>query len=544
MVAYFSQAIVGFSYDGVENPAEFVLNIASGKALVNDAPFSRSAEELEAIYNSLTPQGPFEVPVRPSPTASATHERMHATTKLTQLKMLIYRTALSIIRDTEALQAEFLKCVIVGILIAVIFFGQAKTSTPLFVDGVPKAEVNNISSLLFFGMMYTSIATAEAVPFICSRYIIFRREVASHTYAVSPYWVSQCITNLPFMAIFHLIFVVVFYFPCGFPLDFDYFMYLYIGLYLNMIISFYAAMILAALTNGNKELSLALFPLIFIVLSSFAGFSVPIQNLPELWYWACYVSYLRWVFQGAMVNQWESFETDDSPNAVNGNGDVLALYSFEGFNKYDTFWILSIYISAAAIVLYILLRPPKNELKWSKEMEDFGSENDDVEASNNNIYSSIEPPKSLAESLRESLLGDSVSVSVYTSAPTADDANITEVQQFTDALNMESSAAHCASYQLDFYDLSYSIFLSGKSQSWFNLNTSSLTNRSIELLEEEVSALHDTKSDHSSLALLNRKQILSSVFGSVKPGELCALMGEAPTLTSTSLHILSHPYFL
>ena len=35
-----------------------------------------------------------------------------------------YRTALSIVRDRQALQAEFLKSVIVGILIALIFFGR------------------------------------------------------------------------------------------------------------------------------------------------------------------------------------------------------------------------------------------------------------------------------------------------------------------------------------------------------------------------------------------------------------------------------------
>ena len=35
-----------------------------------------------------------------------------------------YRTALSIMRDRQALQAEFLKSVIVGILIALIFFGR------------------------------------------------------------------------------------------------------------------------------------------------------------------------------------------------------------------------------------------------------------------------------------------------------------------------------------------------------------------------------------------------------------------------------------
>ena len=41
-----------------------------------------------------------------------------------------YRTALSIVRDRQAPQAEFLKSVIVDILIALIFFG----TSPFLVD--------------------------------------------------------------------------------------------------------------------------------------------------------------------------------------------------------------------------------------------------------------------------------------------------------------------------------------------------------------------------------------------------------------------------
>jgi len=48
---YFSQESVGYLYDGLENPAEFILNIASGKVKPKRATYVRSAEELEAIYN-------------------------------------------------------------------------------------------------------------------------------------------------------------------------------------------------------------------------------------------------------------------------------------------------------------------------------------------------------------------------------------------------------------------------------------------------------------------------------------------------------------
>lgn len=40
------------------------------------------------------------------------------------------------------------------------------------------------------------------------------------------------------------------------------------------------------------------------------------------------------------VNQWTQFDTDDTTYAVDGNGDVLSLYDFQGFNKNDSFLIL------------------------------------------------------------------------------------------------------------------------------------------------------------------------------------------------------------
>ena len=49
--AYFSQDSVGYLYDGLENPAEFILNIASGKVKPKSATNARSAEELEALYS-------------------------------------------------------------------------------------------------------------------------------------------------------------------------------------------------------------------------------------------------------------------------------------------------------------------------------------------------------------------------------------------------------------------------------------------------------------------------------------------------------------
>lgn len=36
-------------------------------------------------------------------------------------------------------------------------------------------------------------------------------------------------------------------------------------------------------------MALATFPLIFLFLGSFAGFTIPLSELPKGWYWASYV---------------------------------------------------------------------------------------------------------------------------------------------------------------------------------------------------------------------------------------------------------------
>ena len=40
------------------------------------------------------------------------------------------------------------------------------------------------------------------------------------------------------------------------------------------------------------------------------------------------------------MNQWDYFATDDNTYTIRGNGNVLAMYDFEDYDKLDTIWIL------------------------------------------------------------------------------------------------------------------------------------------------------------------------------------------------------------
>jgi len=305
-------------------------------------------------------------------------------------------------------------------------------------------------------------------------------------------------------------------------------------------------MILAAVTNGNKELALALFPLSFIVLTNFAGFSIPIDNLPIFWQWASYVSYLRWVFAGLMVNQWESFDTDDTTYAVYGNGNVLALYGFEGFNKFDSYWILSIYIVVTALLLYFLLRPPSNHLKQIAQDPPEVLHSSDIKMSQRISESAEELLGSVLHS-KDSLIENQLYNDIYTVEDGAicDDVIVVEnniaVNTNISLLMEASEAAHCHSCRLEFRDVTYSIQLVNNKESVFKkLTRYSQWNKTYTpvdyerlntIVSESISQLHsseatdDTESTSSSKSFTPKKVILSNVFGMVKPGEMCALMG-------------------
>lgn len=42
-------------------------------------------------------------------------------------------------------------------------------------------------------------------------------------------------------------------------------------------------------TKTHPQVALAVFPVTFLFLTSFAGFTVPLQDLPSGWLWASYV---------------------------------------------------------------------------------------------------------------------------------------------------------------------------------------------------------------------------------------------------------------
>ena len=300
-VTHFTRPELGYRYEAGQNPAEFIIDVCGGNILPEDAmsDMPRQPEELERLYHASDfARAPAErVSLVPEQT---TYTRRHATSKLTQFKMLIHRGWTSQIRDVGDLRASIGKNIVIGILIGIVFHNQANNDPPLFsAKHVPSSGTLNMNSLLFFSMMYCLMSNTQAIPSLCSRIQIYRRDLASFGYCASPYWAAACVVSLPIMLVAHAIFITFTFILCDYPGGGDYYMFLFWLLFFANMTSFYFALCLAAGT-GNAQLAFAIFPITFLFLSMFAGFTIAVQDVPPGWSWAPYVSYARWVFEGKL----------------------------------------------------------------------------------------------------------------------------------------------------------------------------------------------------------------------------------------------------
>lgn len=332
VTTYFSS--FGYKLELNYNPAEFIIDIADGM-MRTESDTRMTTEQLAAAYNNseykvqlerkqaenliLTKQARLEAHIA----QTSAYTRLHATSKYTQFHMLIIRSWIATMRDPEEQIAQLAKNFVVGWLIGslmfpfyfgtsvlfdillfvgIVFFGQAHAEEPLYsLGGIPNPDVTNVSSLLFFAMMYTLMANIQAIPFLCSRNTIYRRELIANAYSAAPYWLAQCLIVLPILLWNQVIFFIISYFMCNFRQETDYVMYFFWITYLTNLSSYYMAMWLACAFSDEK-FSFVLFPMIFLFLSTFAGYSVQLSDIPPLWQWAPVINYARYTFEGLMVS--------------------------------------------------------------------------------------------------------------------------------------------------------------------------------------------------------------------------------------------------
>ncbi|KAJ1423014.1 P-loop containing nucleoside triphosphate hydrolase protein [Ochromonadaceae sp. CCMP2298] len=509
--SHFAQPEVGYVFEGgFKNPAEFVIEVSCGQRLPVGARMAKQPEELEMHYLSSRFYRPVVLSVHVDISRDQDMEliaggdtNLQATSKLTQLKMLMHRSWTAKIRDRPDMIAQLAKNIGLGLGFGIVFTDAGNISTPFYEDGYMTSDARTVNSIFFFFLVMIMVANVQAVPYLFSQRVLYHRELASSAYSPVAYWFSSLVTLTPLQLLFHFFGVTILYWMCGFNSNAGSFLYFFSTTFAATLLSYLTACVIAAWAP-SEMVALAIFPAQFLVWTTFMGFAIKLDDLPSYWAWVAVIDYPRWLFEGLMVNFWNQYDTDDfTGDLQDGSGDVLASYNFDNFNAADVNWIALLFAGTFAGILYVGLLPPRSNLlkvEDAKDLMTFISSQKSIAQLNGSSYF-----KGSAKSLGGGDLQSSL----------IDEGGVLEEHLVVQDPLLE----HEPKLGVDHFRTSAGIVQAAKGCKLFFKN-----------VDYSVTSKHDGETTI---------ELLRGVSGCVLPGEMCALMGASGAGKSTLLDVLA-----
>ncbi|CAK9830396.1 ATP-binding cassette sub-family G member 1 [Anthophora retusa] len=214
----------------------------------------------------------------------------YPTSECQQFWIVLKRTLLFSRRDWTLMYLRLFAHILVGLLIGALYYDIGN-------DG---AKVLSNLGFLFFNMlflMYTSM-TITILSFPLELPVLLK-ENFNRWYSLKAYYLAITVSDIPFQAIFCIMYVTIVYFLTSQPTDTMRFS-MFLGTCL--LISFVAqsvGLVVGAAMNVQNGVFLA--PVMSVPFLLFSGFFVSFDAIPVYLRWITYLSYIRYGFEGTAL---------------------------------------------------------------------------------------------------------------------------------------------------------------------------------------------------------------------------------------------------
>ncbi|XP_003246360.1 ATP-binding cassette sub-family G member 4 isoform X2 [Acyrthosiphon pisum] len=217
-------------------------------------------------------------------------QQRYATSEFAQFWIVLSRTLLFSRRDWTLMYLRLFAHILVGFLIGSLYYDIGN-------DG---AKVLSNLGFLFFNMlflMYTSM-TITILSFPLELPVLIK-ENFNRWYSLRSYYLAITLSDIPFQAIFCVMYVGIVYYMTSQPLEMFRF-----GMFLSacLLISFVAqsvGLVVGAAMNVQNGVFLA--PVMSVPFLLFSGFFVSFDAIPIYLRWITYLSYIRYGFEGTAL---------------------------------------------------------------------------------------------------------------------------------------------------------------------------------------------------------------------------------------------------
>uniref|UniRef100_A0A1B6BZG2 ABC transporter domain-containing protein n=1 Tax=Clastoptera arizonana TaxID=38151 RepID=A0A1B6BZG2_9HEMI len=217
-------------------------------------------------------------------------QRRYGTSEWNQFWIILKRTLLFSRRDWTLMYLRLFAHILVGILIGALYYDIGN-------DG---AKVLSNLGFLFFNMlflMYTSM-TITILSFPLEMPVLIK-ENFNRWYSLRSYYLAITVSDLPFQAIFCIIYVTIVYIMTSQPPEYArYFMFLSACLLISFVAQSVGLVVGAAM---NVQNGVFLAPVMSVPFLLFSGFFVSFDAIPGCLRWITYLSYIRYGFEGTAL---------------------------------------------------------------------------------------------------------------------------------------------------------------------------------------------------------------------------------------------------
>ncbi|XP_068141781.1 ATP-binding cassette sub-family G member 1 [Drosophila tropicalis] len=223
-------------------------------------------------------------------TEEITSPQRYPTSQFHQFWVVLKRTLLFSYRDWTLMYLRLFAHLLVGFLIGALYYDIGN-------DG---AKVLSNLGFLFFNMlflMYTSM-TITILSFPLEMPVLLK-ENFNRWYSLKSYYLAISVADLPFQAIFCVIYVSIVYYFTSQPWElFRFSMFLSACLLISFVAQSVGLVVGAAM---NVQNGVFLAPVMSVPFLLFSGFFVSFDAIPVYLRWITYLSYIRYGFEGTAL---------------------------------------------------------------------------------------------------------------------------------------------------------------------------------------------------------------------------------------------------
>ncbi|EDV30806.2 uncharacterized protein Dana_GF15046 [Drosophila ananassae] len=223
-------------------------------------------------------------------TEEITSPERYPTSQFHQFWVVLKRTLLFSYRDWTLMYLRLFAHLLVGFLIGALYYDIGN-------DG---AKVLSNLGFLFFNMlflMYTSM-TITILSFPLEMPVLLK-ENFNRWYSLKSYYLAISVADIPFQAIFCVIYVSIVYYFTSQPWEiFRFSMFLSACLLISFVAQSVGLVVGAAM---NVQNGVFLAPVMSVPFLLFSGFFVSFDAIPVYLRWITYLSYIRYGFEGTAL---------------------------------------------------------------------------------------------------------------------------------------------------------------------------------------------------------------------------------------------------